>query len=55
MGVKDFSSATQWAPLAKDAIKAADKRLKRSGGGQQLQRGAVQSLARVASPLRLNA
>jgi hypothetical protein len=50
MGVKDFSSASQWAPLAKAAISRQSK-----GGKNGKRRGLLPSLARIASPLRLNA
>jgi hypothetical protein len=51
MGVTDFSSANQWAPLARDAIRAVERR---KGGGRR-RRGLLPSLAAIASPLRLNA
>ncbi|KAI8476233.1 MAG: ABC1/COQ8 ser/thr kinase [Monoraphidium minutum] len=53
MGVTDFSSASQWAPFARDALAAADKR--RGRGGRAAQPRRVPPLAALMTPLRLSA
>lgn len=55
MGVTDFSSADQWAPLARDALRAEERRAKAAARGKGRRRGALPSLAAIASPLRLTA
>lgn len=58
MGIEDFSTADQWAPLAKQAIRKAEQKEKKLWRRRQLQRllraQPVYDLAAIASPLRLS-
>jgi hypothetical protein len=52
MGITDFSTASQWAPLASEALRA-DRYKQRQRQRHKQQRSAVQTLADIAAPLRL--
>jgi dsRNA-specific ribonuclease len=57
MGIDDFSTADQWAPLAKQTIKKAqkkdEKRRRQQQVQQRLQAQPVYDLATIAAPLQL--
>jgi phosphoenolpyruvate-protein kinase (PTS system EI component) len=57
MGIDDFSTADQWAPLARQAIKKAQKkdskRKRQQQMQQRLQAQPVYDLAALAAPLQL--
>jgi hypothetical protein len=52
MGITDFSSASQWAPLASEALRA-ERYKQRQQQRHKQRRTPVQSLADIAAPLRL--
>lgn len=53
MGIEDFSTADQWAPLAKQAVAKAQKRAKRRQAAAGWRAQPMFDLAALASPLRL--
>jgi hypothetical protein len=53
MGIEDFSTADQWAPLAKQTIAKAEKRAKRRKAAAGWRAQPLFDLAALASPLKL--
>jgi hypothetical protein len=53
MGVDDFSSAEQWAPLAKQTLAKARKKQKQRQAATHWRAQPLFDLAAMAAPLRL--
>lgn len=53
MGVEDFSTADQWAPLARQTVAKAEKRAKRRKAAAAWRAQPLFDLAALASPLTL--
>jgi hypothetical protein len=60
MGIEDFSSASQWAPLARRAIRQEERRQRRRAGSEQGGRrrswrsAHIADVTALAVPLQLN-
>jgi len=53
MGIEDFSTADQWAPLAKQTVAKAQKKQRRRQAARMWRAQPLFDLAALASPLRL--
>jgi hypothetical protein len=53
MGIEDFSTADQWAPLAKQALAKAKKKAKRRQAAATWRAQPMYDLASLAVPLKL--
>jgi hypothetical protein len=53
MGIEDFSTADQWAPLAKQTLAKAQKRAKRRKAAAGWRAQPLYDLASLAVPLKL--
>jgi hypothetical protein len=54
MGIDDFSSAAQWAPLARRTLRQEEKKREKKGGKRPWRSAPIADITALAVPLQLN-